>query len=397
MNVPLRDPWLLDPAVTYLNHGSFGATPAAVLRHQQELQLQLEREPVLFMVRDLEGLLDDSRQRLAGFLGVEASDLAFVRNATAGVNAVLQSLRLSPGDELLTINHEYNACRNALEFVAGRAGARVVVASVPFPIRNEDEVVEALVDAVTSKTRLLLVDHITSQTGLVLPLERITNEMNSRGVDTLVDGAHAPGMLDLDVDATGATWYTGNCHKWICAPKGAAFLWSHPDRQREIRPVSISHGANSGRTDRSRYLIEFDWVGTDDPTAVLSIPAALDFMSRLLPGGWTELREANRALALKGRSILCEALKIAEPAPPSMIGSLAAVTLPDGREGGAVPALYGDPLQDALFFRHQIEVPVIAWPAPPRRLLRISAQVYNEREDYVRLADSLVAELDREE
>jgi isopenicillin-N epimerase len=396
MNVPRREPWLLDPGVTYLNHGSFGATPAAVLRHQHELQLRMEREPVLFMVRELEGLLDDARQSLAGFLGVQPADLAFVRNATAGVNAVLQSVHLSPGDELLTTNHEYNACRNVLEFVAGRAGARVVVASVPFPLRSEDEVVQALVDAVTSKTRLLLVDHITSQTGLVLPLERITNEMNRRGIDTLVDGAHAPGMIELDVDAAGATWYTGNCHKWICAPKGSAFLWSHPDRQREIRPVSISHGANSGRTDRSRYLIEFDWVGTDDPTAALTIPVALDFMSGLLTGGWIELRETNRALALEGRRILCDALKIEEPAPPSMIGSLATVPLPDGIQGGPVPALYGDPLQDALYFQHNIEVPVIAWPAPPRRLLRISAQIYNKREDYVQLADALMEELHRE-
>lgn len=386
----IRDPWLLDPEVTYLNHGSFGSTPAVVLQHQHELQLRLEKEPVLFMVRELEGLLDDSRTRLASFLGVHRSDLAFVRNATAGVNAVLRSFRFSAGDELLTTNHEYNACRNVLEFVAQQSGARVVAASIPFPLMSEDEIVKSLMEAVTGRTRLLLIDHITSQTGLVMPLERIVSEMKQRRIDTLVDGAHAPGMLDLDIDALGATWYTGNCHKWICAPKGAAFLWSHPDRQHEIRPATISHGANSGRTDRSRYLIEFDWVGTDDPTAVLSIPRALDFMQSLLPGGWSELRERNRELALEGRRILCAALAIGEPAPASMIGSLAAVPLPDGLPGAAVPALYGDPLQDRLYFDHRIEVPVIAWPAPPRRLLRISAQIYNGREDYERLAEALV-------
>ncbi len=396
MTSRIRDPWLIDSEVTYLNHGSFGATPAEVLGYQQELQLRMEQEAVLFLVRELEDLLDGARSRLATFLGVHSPDLVFVRNATAGVNAVLRSLSFAAGDELLTTSHEYNACRNVLEFVAERAGARVVVAPVPFPLKSEDEMVEALLDAVSDRTRLLLIDHITSQTGLIFPLERIVEEMNRRGVDTLVDGAHAPGMLDLDVDAIGATWYTGNCHKWICAPKGAAFLWSHPDRQREIRPVSISHGANSGRTDRSRYLIEFDWVGTDDPTAMLSIPRALDFMENLLPGGWTELRERNRTLALEARSILCEALEIEEPAPASMVGSLAAVPLPDGKPGGAVPALYGDPLQDRLYFDHRIEVPVIAWPAPPRRLLRISAQIYNSREDYVRLAEALVEELARE-
>lgn len=392
----ISEPWLLDPDVTYLNHGSFGSTPAVVLEYQQQLQLRLEKEPVLFMVRELEGLLDDARERLASFLGVHAADLAFVRNATSGVNAVLRSLSFSAGDELLTTNHEYNACRNVLEFVAQQSGARVVAASVPFPLMSDDAVVESLLDAVTERTRLLLIDHITSQTGLVLPLERIISEMNRRGIDTLVDGAHAPGMLELDVDALGATWYTGNCHKWICAPKGAAFLWSHPDRQREIRPATISHGANSVRTDRSRYLIEFDWVGTDDPTPVLSIPRALDFMQGLLPGGWAELRERNRSLALEGRRILCEALAIGEPAPAAMIGSLAAVPLPDGLPGAVVPASYGDPLQDRLFFDHRIEVPVIAWPAPPRRLVRISAQVYNTAEDYERLSEALVSELGRE-
>lgn len=396
MNVS-QDVWLLDPDIDFLNHGSFGSTPRQVLEFQQELQFRMERRPMGFLVRELEGELDAARTRLSTFLGVNPLELVFVRNATAGVNAVLRSLRLSPGDELLTTDHEYNASRNALEYVAAHAGARVVVAQVPFPLSHENEVVDAVLSAVSSRTRLLLVDHVTSQTGLVLPLEKLVAEMNARGVDTLVDGAHGPGMLDLDVDAIGAAWYTGNCHKWICAPKGAAFLWSREDRLQEVRPISISHGANSRRSDRSRYLLEFDWVGTDDPTAVLAIPRALDFMESLLPGGWSELREHNHALALEARDILCDALGIGKPAPDSMLGSLAAVPLPDGTSsGGVVPALYGDPLQDRLLFAHHIEVPVIAWPAPPRRLLRVSAQIYNTRSQYEHLGEALKGELRRE-
>lgn len=392
-----QDVWLLDPEISFLNHGSFGSTPREVLEFQQQLQLRMERRPMGFLVRELEGELDKAREHLAGFLGVNASELVFVRNATAGVNAVLRSLKLAPGDELLTTNHEYNASRNALEFVAARSGAQVVIADVPFPLSSESEIVDAILSATTERTRIVLIDHVTSQTGLVFPLEKLVAEMNVRGIDTLVDGAHGPGMLDLDIDAIGAAWYTGNCHKWICAPKGAAFLWSREDRLEEIRPISISHGANSRRSDRSRYHIEFDWVGTDDPTAVLAIPRALDFMGKLLPGGWSELRRRNHELVVEARDILCEALEIEKPAPDSMLGSLAAVPLPDGRNNsGVVPALYGDPLQDRLLFAHHIEVPVVAWPSPPHRLIRVSAQIYNSREQYEHLARALREELERE-
>ena len=392
-----QDVWLLDPEISFLNHGSFGSTPREVLEFQQQLQLRMERRPMGFLVRELEGELDKAREHLAGFLGVNASELVFVRNATAGVNAVLRSLKLAPGDELLTTNHEYNASRNALEFVAARSGAQVVIADVPFPLSSESEIVDAILSATTERTRIVLIDHVTSQTGLVFPLEKLVAEMNVRGIDTLVDGAHGPGMLDLDIDAIGAAWYTGNCHKWICAPKGAAFLWSREDRLEEIRPISISHGANSRRSDRSRYHIEFDWVGTDDPTAVLAIPRALDFMGKLLPGGWSELRRRNHELVVEARDILCEALEIEKPAPDSMLGSLAAVPLPDGRNNsGVVPALYGDPLQDRLLFAHHIEVPVVAWPSPPHRLIRVSAQIYNSREQYEHLGEALKEELARE-
>ncbi len=385
----IRRYWSLDPAITFLNHGSFGACPTPVLEYQANLRARMERQPVQFFVRDLEGMLDDARAGLGRFIGTPAQDLAWVPNATTAVNSVLRSLPLRRGDELLTTDHEYNACRNVLEFVAGQSSASVVVAKLPFPLAHPQEVVDAVMSRVTDRTRIALLDHVTSQTGLVLPIEALVAALRERGVETLVDGAHAPGMLPIDVAAIGAGWYTGNCHKWICAPKGAGFLYTRPDLQSQTRPAIISHGANSPRTDRSRYLIEFDWTGTDDPTPMLCVPEAIRFMGGLMAGGWEAIRSNNHQLALRGRDVLCRALDLEPPCPDEMIGSLASLPLPDG--GGEVSnsPLYADPLQDELLDQFDIEVPVIPWPASPRRLIRISGQVYSRDGDYEKLGRAL--------
>lgn len=385
---PFATHWTLDPKITFLNHGSFGATPIPVLEAQSALRARLEAEPVRFMVRELEGLLDVARRELAAFVGARLEDLAFVPNATAGVNAVLRSLRFAPGDEILTTTQEYNACRNVVDFVCRASGAVAVIADLPFPVSGADAIAAALLERVTPRTRLVLVDHVTSQTALVFPVAAIARELAGRGIDLLVDGAHAPGMIPLDLESLGATWYTANCHKWICSPKGSAFLWARAERQEEIRPVAISHGANSPRTDRSRFLIEFDWTGTVDPTPWLCIPEAIRFLGSLLEGGWPELMRRNHALALRGRDLLCAALRIDRPAPDALLGSMASVPIPDGRAGSA-PALYGDPLQDALLEEFGIEVPIVPWPAPPKRLLRISAQIYDTEAEYAYLCESL--------
>ena len=381
--------WLLDPEIAFLNHGSFGACPIEVLACQQRLRDRLERQPVQFFVRDFEGLLDAARTTVAGFLGGDPQGFAWVPNATNGVNAVLGSLDLQPGDELLTTNHEYNACRNALDHVCERAGARVIVADIPFPVASTAQVTEAIMDRVTPRTRLALLDHNTSQTALVLPIAEIVAALAEKGVATLVDGAHAPGMLALSLDDIGADYYTGNCHKWLCAPKGAGFLYVREDHRQQVRPPVISHGANSPRKDRSRYLIEFDWVGTDDPTAILTVPDSIHYMGSLLPGGWEALRDHNRRLVLAARDLVCEALAIDAPCPDDMIGSLASFPLPDGDGTLSQSPLYADPLQDVLLDRFAIEVPVIPWPAPPARLVRISAQIYNDLGQYERLGQAL--------
>src|SRR5438552_3152003 len=220
-------------------------------------------------------------------------------------------------------------------------------------------------------------------------LDDARSALAARGIDTLVDGAHAPGMLPLDLRALGAAYYAGNCHKWLCAPKGAGFLHVRRERQGGVRPVVISHGANSPRTDRSRLLLEFDWTGSHDPTAYLCVPEAIRFLGGLLPGGWPELMARNRQLALEARRILCDALDAMPPAPEEMVGALAAVPLPDGADAPLRSPLYVDPLQDVLPGRYRIEVPIVPWPAPPKRLVRVSCQAYNARDDYERLATAL--------
>ena len=265
------------------------------------------------------------------------------------------------------------------------------MAKVPFPLHSPSQVVEAVVAAVTPRTRLALLDHVTSQTGLVFPLEALIPALHARGVEVLVDGAHAPGMLPLDLRTLGAEYYTGNCHKWLCAPKGAGFLAVRRDLQERVRPAVISHGANAPVEPGARFRPEFDWTGTLDPTAALSVPEALRFMSTLLPGGWPEIMRRNRALALQGRRCIAEALGVELPCPDQMVGSLAALPVPEraGLPAAAASVLDADPLQEALFRDHRIEVPVLGCPAHPGRLLRISSQLYNRIEDYQRLAAAL--------
>lgn len=386
----MRESWTLDPTVAFLNHGSYGACPARVLELQATLRARMEREPVLFLARELEPLVDGARAAIAAFVGADPDDVVAVRNATAGVNAVLRSLAFEPGDEILVTSHGYNACANAARFVAERAGARVVVAELPFPIASPSAVTDAVLGAVSARTRLVLIDHVTSPTGLVLPIEELVPTLRERGIETLVDGAHAPGMLALDLDALGAGYYVGNLHKWVCAPKGAGFLFVRRELQGSVRPTVISHGANSPRTDRSRFQLEFGGCGTDDPTALLCVPEALRVVGGLVPGGWDEVRRRNRALALRARDVLCAALAIEPPAPDAMIGSLAAVPLP-GAVASTAPGA-ADPLNAELFREERIEVPVYGWPGIGR-LVRVSAQLYNEEREYERLAQALARKL----
>lgn len=391
----MRSNWALDPQVVFLNHGSFGACPREVLACQRNWRDQLEQEPVQFFLNQYTKALDEARAKAAAFVGAAPENFVFVPNATHGVNAVLGSISLQPGDELLTTNHVYGACLNALHAVSERSGARVVLAQIPLPLQDEAQVVDAILECVNARTRLALIDHVTSATGIVLPIEAIVLALRSRGVEVLVDGAHAPGMLPLEVEALGAAYYTGNFHKWVCAPKGSAFLHARPDLQASLRPLVVSHGRTAAR-GRRPFWENFDWPGTADPSAWLSVPFAIDYLDSCLPQGWPAVRAANHTLLLQARALLCERLSAAPPADERFLGSLATIPLPPAsQEHSRVSAFDVSPLQQALFGRHRIEVPVFDWPGPEQRWVRISAHLYNELWEYEQLAHALGEELAR--
>lgn len=391
-----RSPWLLEPGISFLNHGSFGACPTPVLEAQRAWRDRMEQEPVRFLAGELEGHLDTAREDVAAFLGADPGGLAFVPNATTGVSTILASLRFRGGDELLAGDHEYNATLNALAAAARRDGARLTLVRIPFPIRDPSQVVEAYLDAVSPRTRLALVSHVTSPTAVVFPVAAIVRELDRRGVDTLVDGAHAPGMLPIDLEQLGAAYWTGNGHKWLCGPKGAGMLHVRADRRAGIHPLVISHGANDPRPDRSRYRVEFDWTGTGDPTASLALPAAIRFVGGLHEDGWKGLMAANAALAREARDRLCAALEVPPPVPDSMLGSMASVPLPTVAPNDAAAGR----LQVALYDEDRIEVPVLIFPVraasdagggPAQVLVRVSAQRYNRADEYAWLAERLDA------
>lgn len=391
-------PWRLDPAVTFVNHGSFGACPLPVLAHQRALIDELEAEPVAFLDTTFESRIDEARHAVARFLNADADGLVFVQNATSGVSTVLQSLEFAPGDELLTTNHEYNATLNGLAEVAGRGGAKVVTIQLPLEITSDDEVVEAFRAALTPRTRLGLVSHITSPTATVLPIERIVRELDQHGVDTLVDAAHAPGQVPVDVEALGAAYWTGNGHKWLCGPKGSGVLHVRADRRDRVRPLVISHGWNDPRTERPRLWREFDWTGTPDPTPYLTLPAAISTMRGFHPEGWPGVMAANHELVIEGRNLIANKLGATPRIPEALHGSMAIIPLSMTLTDEAARSL-----KIALMSEDRIEVPISPFPVPAARaapsdpptavVVRISAQRYNEIDDYARLADALARRL----
>jgi isopenicillin-N epimerase len=388
-------PWDFEPGLTFLTHGTFGACPRPIVERRAELVRELEANPIRFYTRDYEERFDAARSEVAAFLNADREGTVVVPNATTGVATVLESLRLRPGDELLTNDHEYNATLNALGAVAERAKARVVRVSIPLPIRHPEEVVEAHLAAVTPHTRLALISHVTSPSALVFPIETLVRELARLGVDTLVDAAHAPGMVPLDLDALGAAYWTGNGHKWLCGPKSAGVLVVREDRRSAVLPLVTGHGRNDTRTDRPSLWREFDWPGTADPTAFLALPDAIRLVGGLQLGGWPAHMAANHELAVASRRMLNERLGLEPIAPESMVGAMASIRLPDVLDEDGANAIVHSLAED-----ERIEVPIVVFPvrgarppgAPPtHNLLRISAQRYNEPSDYERLAEALVA------
>lgn len=377
----------------FLNHGSFGATPTRVIEEQRRWQDLLEDEPVRFYEDLAMGFMENSRRSLSKMLQCDANDLALVENATSGVNTVLRSLVFNEGDEILVPDHAYQACRNTIDFVAERWGVKVVTVKIPFPITGPDVAFDAVMAGVTPRTVLAMIDTVTSPTGLLMPFERMVQELESNGVAVMLDAAHGIGMVPLSLDELGASYTTSNCHKWLCAPKGSAFLHVRKDRQHLIHPLTISHGMTFPLGDTTRFRHEFDWTGTRDYSAACSIPYTIEAMGNMIDGGWPAIMKHNHDLAIEGRRILCERLGIHAPCPDEMIACIATLELPSGG-GAGIPLHEPDPLHKVLQDTYGIQVPVWSWESPKGRYIRISAQLYNHVDEYHYLANALAAELD---
>ncbi|HUN40433.1 MAG TPA: aminotransferase class V-fold PLP-dependent enzyme [Acetobacteraceae bacterium] len=386
MTVPLlgravRHEWVLDPDFVSVNHGSFGATPRVVLAAQQDWLRRMETQPGRFFRAILPDALRHAAEQLAGFVGADGNDLAFVENATVGCNAVVRSLPLGAGDEILVLTHGYGAVRNAVRAVAERVGARMTEAAVPFPRPDAEAIVASVAAALTPRTKLAVIDHITSGSALVLPLERIIAVCHAAAVPVLVDGAHGPGQVTLDLSSLGADWYVGNCHKWLCAAKGCGFLWAATSRQAGLHPVTISHGFGNG------FLAEFDWTGTRDCSAWLSVGVAIDFHARL---GGAALRARNVALAAEGAALLARRLNTEQGATGALAGAMGLVRLP--LAGAVTPARSAAMRARLLAAGTDAPTHIIddaLW-------LRLSAHAYNEIGDYERLGE-IAARAVREE
>jgi len=373
----LSDQFMLRPGITFLNPGSFGACPRPVFETYHGWQRELEAQPVEFLGRRIGGLLKSARAQLGAALGAPGDDLAFVPNATHGVNIVARSLELGPGDEVLGTDHEYGAVERTFRHICGLRGARYVSQPIALPVDDPDAIVEQLWSGVSPRTRLIVVSHITSPTALTFPVAAICRRAREAGILTLVDGAHAPGQIELDLQAVGADFYTGNCHKWLCAPKGAGFLHARPERQPLLHPLVVSWGWESIAPSGSPFVDYFEWTGTADPAAFLSVPAALEFQAA---NRWPERRAACHALLAAARERIAALGSMTQICPDSADWwvQMAAILL---------PPCDGDALKTRLWDEYAVEVPIVAWGK--HSFVRVSIQAYNTPADVDQLVDAL--------
>lgn len=375
----LKDLFMLDPDVVFLNHGSFGATPKPVFDVYQKWQLRLERQPVKFLTMEFPELDRWARQELGEYLNADADDVVFVTNATTGINIVARSLELCQGDEVLSTNHEYGACDNIWSFICEKAGAFYKRVPVPIPIKNQENVVDSLWEGVTDKTRVIFISHITSPTAQRMPVKEIAHRAKAAGLLTVIDGAHAPGQIWVDLEDIGADFYAGNLHKWAMSPKGAGFLYCRKEIQHIIEPLVVSWGwnANPATTTGSTYVDYLVWQGTRDPSATLSVPSAIKFQAEY---DWQSVRVNCHAL-LSGAKRRINRLT----GSPSLYSSdadfdqMAVVMLPKD--------INPKTLKQRMLDEFRIEVPIIEWEQ--EKLMRISIQGYNSKSDIDRLVNAL--------
>lgn len=377
----LKEKFLLDPDIVFLNHGSFGATPKPVMEAYQNWQSRLERQPVLFLGRELDGLLLESRIVLGEYLHADAKDLVYILNATHGVNIIAHSLQLKPGDEILTTDHEYGACDYTWEFISSKTGAKYIHQPIPLPIHSDEEIVGQFWSGVTPRTKVIYLSHITSPTALRLPVERICQRAKDAGLLTVIDAAHSPGQIPVDLQALGADIVFGNCHKWMLNAKGSAFLYVKRELQHLIDPLIVSWGYNPTpeTTTGSRFIDTLQWTGTKDPSAALTVPAAIQFMR---DNNWNEVQNECHHLLRQGIKRICELTKLPPlyPLDSDFYGQMGIAPLPLSNL---------TVLKTLLYDKFKIEVPLIQWQ--DKQFVRISVQGYNTQQDIDALIIALQA------
>ncbi|MEW6029779.1 MAG: aminotransferase class V-fold PLP-dependent enzyme [Chloroflexota bacterium] len=378
----LRRRFQLDPSVTYLNHGSFGATPRPVFRAYQRWQRELERQPVEFLGRRHNDLMRSARTSLAAYLGTKAENAVFTQNVTIALNVAARSLELGRGDEVLGTNHEYGALDRAWRFLAKERGFAYINQSIPVPLANEGQFVESFWQGVTPRTRVIFLSHITSPTATIFPIREIIERARGAGILTVIDGAHAPGQIPLALDSLGADFYGGNLHKWLCAPKGAGFLYARPEVQHLLKPLVVSWGYESETPSGSQFIDNHEWWGTRDLAAFLSVPAAIEFQEK---HGWDRVRAACHELAGEAERRICELTNLSSlhADADGWFGQMVSAPLPGDTDLAA--------LKVRLYDKYRIEIPLFEWNG--RKLIRVSLQGYNTRRDVNTLVSALQEEL----
>ncbi|MCK6477262.1 MAG: aminotransferase class V-fold PLP-dependent enzyme [Phycisphaerales bacterium] len=390
--------WSIDPDLCFLNHGSYGSVVGSVLEAQRSIRDRMERDPVRFFKVDLEELVDRSRTALGTLVGCHPEDLAPLRNATVGLCTIFNNYPWRAGDEILVTDHEYSSGQYELERIAQRHGVSVIQAHVPFPLQAPGQVVEAVVSKMTGRTRMVMISHVTSCSSLIFPVEAVAAECSSRGIDILIDGAHSPGQVPVDIRRLDPAFYVGSLHKWVGAPRGASFVYVRPDLQAGFRTIALSSRAKKIRPARSLFLRDFDYMGTDDYSAFLVVADAIDALGGMDPGGVGGLMVSNHRRVIHARDIVCAMTGLTPSCPDEMTGSMVSLVLPEaGPEASQRPTRYDDPLQDALVERHGVQAPIWRlWENPGVRVARLSAQVYNRPGQYAYFARALAEELARE-
>lgn len=376
--MPTKDWFLLRPDVIFLNHGSFGACPRPVLEAYQHWQLELERQPVEFLGRRFADLMREARESLAAFVGAAPDELVYTPNATTGLNIIARSLPLQKGDEVLATDHEYGALDRTWRFICDKRGARYIRQPVPLPIESAERVVEAIWSGVTGRTRVLFVSHITSPTAIILPVQELVRRAREAGIITVIDGAHAPGQIPVDLRELGADFYSGNCHKWMMSAKGSAFLYACRERQHLVEPLVVSWGWESDAPGPSHFIDEQEWQGTRDIAAYLSVPAAIKFMAQ---HDWPHVRLECHELVRYARERVSELTGLPPVTPDSFEWFAQMASLP-------IPQCDLDALKRRLYDEFHIEIPTVEWNG--RHFVRISIQGYNTRADVDALVDALM-------